>query len=648
MQLAECFATKKFIASLDYAKAFDHTRLHLACQTLQWLGCPFRLVEGILRLWGNQVRHISWNHSILSRPQQVGSSMPQGDSLSPRVLNLILAMPMRAVMRAEPDTQMVVFVDDGSWGSDTLRSLKSVVEQWRRHSSWLGFKENISESQFTHADSSQRSRMEQDEDLKDHVTPNLWALGDAMGFGSIPPKEEARISKARNAASKIRVAVVSAGVRAFIASAAASAKATCGWLWCVSQLQRTGRNWRLSCAGWDFAIEWQVRVSFVWSLVTHKMLNCKQAQRQSWQFGVYVSTKLVCCGIGWSLRDLLPVSKLGCPHLVGLLRNLGIGLTMPCGFGCLLTQVLMFGAMVGIMLLISLVKRGDIFGGRNIWSQGAMKLMNFLGTLSDLKWWLCAQSKGASKHVVAVLTGAFVSPECRNRQDEGAEEKCPWCSVSMASSLACCCVSTSVLGPPIRRASPGDTGATLLQPWNSSALTAQCSCSRGSPQQLWSHDFAPQCPCSGNGGWKICSATLAVPMFTSEFSACSISNLVLPVKPQSLLDVRLWLNFGLATIALIGECMCFLIRCFLQWFFRKRAKQIVDGSCRFRRVRSPTWNNLCVSSGPWRQACSMFQHGPMRPARRVKETRVEGMHGAGGMHTLWRRSALRCMSCHDK
>ena len=45
-----------------------------------------------------------------------------------------------------------------------------------------------------------------------------------------------------------------------------------------------------------------------------------------------------------------------------------------------------------------------------------------------------AQSKGASKHVVAVLTvdGTFVSPECRNRQGEGAEEKCPWCTVSMA------------------------------------------------------------------------------------------------------------------------------------------------------------------------------------------------------------------------
>ena len=72
--------------------------------------------------------------------------MPQGDSLSPRVLNLILAMPMRAVMRAEPDAQMVVFVDDRSWGSDTLRNLKSVLELWRRHSSWLGFKENIKEA----------------------------------------------------------------------------------------------------------------------------------------------------------------------------------------------------------------------------------------------------------------------------------------------------------------------------------------------------------------------------------------------------------------------------------------------------------------------------------------------------------------------
>ena len=88
--------------------------------------------------------------------------------------------------------------------------------------------------------------------------------------------------------------------------------------WCVSQLLRTGKNWRLSCAGWDFAIEWQVRVLFVWCLGIHKTLNFKQVQRRLWLFGAYANTRLEFCVTGWFLRGLLPVSKLGYPLLVGL------------------------------------------------------------------------------------------------------------------------------------------------------------------------------------------------------------------------------------------------------------------------------------------------------------------------------------------
>ena len=433
VQLAECFATKKFIASLDYAKAFDHTSPDLACQTLQWLGCPSRLVEGILRLWGNQVRHISWNHSILSRPQHVGSSMPQGDSLSPRVLNLILAMPMKAVLRAEPDTQMVVFVDDRSWGSDTLRSLKSVLELWRRHSSWLGFKENINKSQFTHRDSSQRSRMEQDEDLKDHVTSNLWALGAAMGFGSILPKEEARVTKARNAASKIRVAPVSAGVRAFIASAAASAKATYGWL--VRQPAAKDRK----------KLETQLRrVGFCHRMASPCLIRLVLGHTQDIEFQAGAEAVMAV----WSL----------CKHKARVLRDWMVS-AGPSGrikawlstFGWVVAQPWEWTHPVFRFRL-------SLDPSSNFWCNERDHVAHFLREAWRHFWWAKylvsgrrevnefpgypfrsemvasarAQSKGASKHVVAVLTGAFVSPECRNRQGDGAEEKCPWCNVSMA------------------------------------------------------------------------------------------------------------------------------------------------------------------------------------------------------------------------
>ena len=66
--------------------------------------------------------------------------------------------------------------------------------------------------------------------------------------------------------------------------------------------------------------------------------------------------------------------------------------------------------MKGIMLLIFFVKLGDIFGGQNIWYQGAVKLTNFQGTLSDLKWWLVPVLKAKGRPNMLLLS--WLEPLC--------------------------------------------------------------------------------------------------------------------------------------------------------------------------------------------------------------------------------------------
>ena len=229
-ELGEKFALGWYIGTLDLSKAFDFVTPSRAAQTLKWHGFPHGLADAIEILWSTQRRYLTWQNEVLPQPERVATSMPQGDSLSPRVLNLLLSTPTRAILSQEPETRVVVFIDDRSWASRTLASFIRTLQRWREHSQHLGFRENMNKSQFTHRDPQKRRDMGRNQVLQSHVVDNICVLGAHLGVGEHTRKEKQRLTKAFECASKVHAAPVTAAVRSFVATCAATAKASFGWL----------------------------------------------------------------------------------------------------------------------------------------------------------------------------------------------------------------------------------------------------------------------------------------------------------------------------------------------------------------------------------------------------------------------------------
>lgn len=171
---------------------------------MKWHGCPAFLAEGVLKLWNNQTRHLSWYGELLPEPQKVSSSMPQGDGLSPRILNMILATPVKHIRSMVPTTRAVVFLDDRSWCNPTLNEFWQVLDLWFFHSAHLGLKENMMKNQYTHKQPEKRARMRLQDTFRNHTVDHLCALGAHLGFGKAVEKEEARIEKAAVCAAKVK------------------------------------------------------------------------------------------------------------------------------------------------------------------------------------------------------------------------------------------------------------------------------------------------------------------------------------------------------------------------------------------------------------------------------------------------------------
>ena len=428
-ELAEGFAKGAYVGSLDLSKCFDHVRPSLACDTLVWKGFPRKLAAAIQKIWEGQLRILSWNKEVCPRIQGVRSSIPQGDSLSPRVLNLIMSMPMRHIVQQEPDTCHVVFVDDRSWCSPTLPSFLNVLHLWHEHSAKLGFKENKLKSQFTHRQPTKRQDMMQLEELCNGVTENLFALGAAMGFGSMLPKEQGRIEKAMACAAKVRLAPISAARRSFVGALAAGSKATYGWLVRAppgtglmskleTRLRRVGYCHRMSSPalirlvmGHPVDIQFQSGAALIGAV--HRTVRRIRRIFSDWDLsgGPAQRAKKWLQSLGWS------------------------------------SVVPWVWQHPAFHFKLSLNPSSED------WSDDSEWIAHLLREAWRWHWWqkyMASQrhelvefgdreypklllentrkmTSGANKNVIAVLTGAFVSPQMRTKQADDVQEKCPWC-----------------------------------------------------------------------------------------------------------------------------------------------------------------------------------------------------------------------------
>ena len=230
VEIASQYAQGHYVGTLDLTKAFDHIRPSTAIDTLDWYGWPLNLAQAIIQVWGAQNRWFSWWGSCNRRPTRVTSSIPQGDALSPTVMNFLLAAPMRHIAQQSPESQLFGYVDDRSWTSPTPGACEAVFTQWQEHSTQLGLVENPRKAQISHKTPDGRRRLEARPALGPHVVKEMVILGSMLYVGKATDFESERVQKAFSCASKVQFVPVAPQRRLIMVMAAASSKAVYGWL----------------------------------------------------------------------------------------------------------------------------------------------------------------------------------------------------------------------------------------------------------------------------------------------------------------------------------------------------------------------------------------------------------------------------------
>lgn len=230
--LTEAQTKGHFLATLDLSQAFDRIRPQRALDTLKHYGFPQKLAAAVAGLWFNQQRILMWNQCCRQSITVVNASIPQGDSLSPWAMNLMLTGPTACVAQQYPNSTQIVYVDDRSFAAPTVQMLRNVWTSWQEHTAALGFKENISKTQAFARSAKGRRALLAHPDFAPYVTDDFTVLGVSFRPGNTRPsdKEKSKFQKAEAAAKRARVAPVVAFKRQFMATTAAASKAIYGWV----------------------------------------------------------------------------------------------------------------------------------------------------------------------------------------------------------------------------------------------------------------------------------------------------------------------------------------------------------------------------------------------------------------------------------
>jgi hypothetical protein len=430
--LAQRYALGDFVGTLDLSRAFDHVSPARAVATLQWHGCPNFLIKGLHKLWSNQKRFLSWHGEFLPTPHQVRTSIPQGDGLSPRVLNLLLSVPAKVIQTQEPEAHQVIFMDDRSWACSQWASFRHILDMWTEHAGRLGLRDNESKRQFTAKSAAKRDRLRRA--FGTQMVLHLNALGAYLGLGNIQEKESERIQKAQVCADKIRAAPVSSAVRTFVASAAASSKAAFGWISrapAKTVVEKLEARVRKACYAQkmaspiltklvlghqqDVRFAGQAAISAVLRLVMKTKVELKDWEHTA---GPAERCKAFLAGLGWATRS---------PWL-WFHEKLGI-------FLCLHPRHARFVPSV------ELVRHNLRESWRcTLWYRfldskrheaPALRHMDYDPWLTQSARNLAAKHKSA--YAVGILCGAFVSPLMTHQMTRLPNENCIWCQDPLGS-----------------------------------------------------------------------------------------------------------------------------------------------------------------------------------------------------------------------
>eukprot|EP00434_Breviolum_minutum_P030506 symbB.v1.2.026978.t1/scaffold2687.1/size73039/8 len=185
--LTEAQTKGHFLATLDLSQAFDRIRPQRALDTLKHYGFPQKLAAAVAGLWFNQQRILMWNQCCRQSITVVNASIPQGDSLSPWAMNLMLTGPTACVAQQYPNSTQIVYVDDRSFAAPTVQMLRNVWASWQEHTAALGFKENISKTQAFARSAKRRRALLAHPDFAPYATDDFTVLGVSFRLLAVAP-----------------------------------------------------------------------------------------------------------------------------------------------------------------------------------------------------------------------------------------------------------------------------------------------------------------------------------------------------------------------------------------------------------------------------------------------------------------------------
>ena len=143
--LLQEFAKKdKVLVSLDYSKCFDHVDPKIGIRCLVHLGCPRQIAGPLSAIWLNQRRWLTYNGECLPEAQQVSSSLPQGDSLSPLTLIAIVSGLSAHIVHDEPEPHVLTtFLDDRNFIASSPAQAGRLFHNWKLLSDEVGLSEKL-------------------------------------------------------------------------------------------------------------------------------------------------------------------------------------------------------------------------------------------------------------------------------------------------------------------------------------------------------------------------------------------------------------------------------------------------------------------------------------------------------------------------
>ena len=143
--LDQTFKHNRLLCSLDLAKAFDHMYPTLAIGLLRRSGFHEQWANHLQHMWSKQWRWMQMLNYTNAEPELVETSVPQGCAMAPLAMVVLLMEAERDVTtfcRANGLFQQAVFVDDGSFATDTPQNLPRACQRWRTWCDRLGLAEN--------------------------------------------------------------------------------------------------------------------------------------------------------------------------------------------------------------------------------------------------------------------------------------------------------------------------------------------------------------------------------------------------------------------------------------------------------------------------------------------------------------------------